>query len=317
MADIIESTMPKDGNIVRLLNDFESEANGKSTITSPHEMLNRMIGGGFRRGLTSIVAGPPGNGKSFFAYNQVLHMLLRNQKVKYLPLEYTAVNHIRRIMGVYVGSWGMINDTPEKAQERTDAFMKNSSMIFKFNEIEKNILENPTNIQLDEDGRPYIPSVDYNAIMEVVRHYSQTEDMIIIDPITAIDPKKGDGKGYEQQEKFVKDISATAAYYKTHIMLIGHTVRRQKHNGKPTALTNDDIAGTIALARFTQYMLLVDYHDSRESSVENRSMMKTTVDHKRTMFIGKATYGCGTGQKIAFEFDHGPNLEELGVIQND
>jgi hypothetical protein len=101
-------------------------------------------------------------------------------------------------------------------------------------------------------------------------------------------------------------------------MLVGHTRKRTKHNGKETALTIDDVAGSVAMSRFAQYLMLLDFHDRKQSTVESSFGVRKVVDHTRTLQIGKTNFGPGKGQKIAYDFSpKGPNMTELGWMTGE
>jgi hypothetical protein len=314
MQEVINKTAPTDGAALALLEAFEKEASGTSTIRLPFRKLNGMIGGGLRKGYTSVVSGPPGNGKTYLAYATMLKLLEDGVRFKYIPLEYNATEHIRRMLGAYINSWGFIDTTPEKAQQRQDAVLNNPQILEKINDVEACICENPTKLELDASGRPTIPSIPYDVVKELIVHYAQEVDVLIIDPITAIDTDPRGGPEHEQQAKFIRNINAIAEYYDIHMMLIGHTKKRQKHNGKETNLTMDDVAGSVALSRFAQYLLLLDYHDETTTTVEAKAYLRKEVQHKRTMLVGKTNFGSGKGQRLAFDFVNGPLMEELGWI---
>ena len=310
-------TAPTPGRVVQFLEEVEAEKAGHSSIPTPYRQLNHLIGGGLRRGYSSVLAGPPGNGKSYLAYRLMIFAIEHGFTCAYIPLEYRALDHIRRCMGVVLGSWGMIADTPDKAEARMDVITKNPDMLQKWEQIEACVLENPGDVIVGADGVPYVPNVPYRDVQDLVHHYCMERDLVIVDPITAIDHEQGRGAAYEQQEAFIKRVKAITGHSKSHCLLVGHTRRRTAQNGKYGPLGNDDVAGSLALSRFAQYMLLLDYHDTRESWAEKGPAMGQSVEHSRTLFIGKSTFGGGTGQKLAFDFGTGPSMDELGWVKKN
>lgn len=319
MVNILSKAAPKTGTVVRLIEQFEHEKAGNGAIRLPFKILDRLIGGGLRRGFTSVLSGPPSNGKSFMVYRLILHFWNEGIKFKYIPLEYNSSEHMRRIIGTHVGSWNMIGTDSEYADARIKAFTENSELLSDYESIESNICENPCSVDFDDDGNPIIPDVPYSSIIDLCSYYSKTNDIIFIDPITAIDPEKNGGAEYIQQTKFIRNINAIAETTNTHFMLIGHTRKRTKHNGRETNLTVDDVAGSVALSRFCQYLFLLDYHDAKNSKIQKSIGVRENVDHSRTMLLGKCNFGRGKGHKIAFDFKgNTPVMHELGwIIQDD
>lgn len=313
-SNVVGRTTPKKGNLISLLEKFEQEAKGVGTIRTPFQWLNLKIGGGLRKGFTSVLSGPPGNGKSYFVYRMMFHFMMHNVRAVYMPLEYNAAEHLRRITATMVGSWSLVDDDAKKAQQRIDAFMKYPQMIRDFERMEMMVCENPAKVVLDAYGEPVIPEAPYSDILEMVKHHSKTADIVIIDPITAIDQDKIKTPEFEQQTKFIRAVNAIADHSNVHIMLVGHTRKRQKHNGKESALTMDDMAGSVALSRFSQYMFLMDYHEKKKSIVTITDQVIEEAEHARTLMIAKTNFGYGKGHKIAFDFSDGPIMEELGWL---
>jgi predicted ATP-dependent serine protease len=286
-------------------------------IKLPFKGINNAIGGGLRRGYTSILSGPPGNAKSFFAINTMIHAIENGVSACYLPFEYSAAEHMLRVMAVRIGSWNMISTTPDKAQERYDAFMKNADMIAEYHKYEKHVCENPFSATVNEDTNEIqINSVNFSDVLEIVKYLGQRHKLVIIDPITAIMPNPILKAGItEQQTEFIRSVNALATKFDFHPMLVGHTGRRAKHNGKPTAITMDDMSGAIAFQRFAQYVFLLDYHEQKVSAPIS-AINKGDIEHTRTLIIDKTSFGSGNKAKIAMDFKHGmgPQMEDLGWI---
>jgi predicted ATP-dependent serine protease len=312
MKSIAEKAMPKEGTIVSLMDTFDCEKDKTNLIPLPYKTVTAKLGGGLRRGFTSCLSGPPGNGKSFFAYGVFLTAHDAGIRSAYIPLEYCTSEHIRRMMAVRVCSWSMVSNTPDKALEREEAFTKNIEMLKDYEDIEKHVCENPYT-HVDVGG--ILPTFD--DILDMVKMLCEDHDFIIIDPITAImpDPIKKQSET-QQQTSFCIALSGVAAKLKKHIMVIGHTGKRSKYNGKPSALTIDDMSGSAAYQRFINYVMILDYHEEKTSNATNEYGATVDVEHKRTLLIEKTNFGSGKGSKIAMDFkkSYGPNLEDLGWI---
>ena len=316
MQSIIDKTKPKSGNAVKLMETFQREGEGDEGIKLPFPILNKLIGNGLRKGNSSIIAGPGGNGKSYWVYQVLLSLLGSSTAFKYIPLEYDATEHLRRIMAVRFKTWGMVENSKENAEARIGVLMNHPEERKYLERIEANICENPCAMEV-VDGVPHISDVSYALIIELIIHLAKDNDFIVIDPITAIDHDPRAGNEWNQQKGFVKSVAAIAKHYNTHIMMVSHTGKRQKVKGLEAKLTMDDVAGSAAFSRFTQYMMLMDFHEKRVSTIKKGGGIKKEVEHERTMLIGKATHGPGKGQRLAFDFTDGPIMEELGWMTND
>ena len=313
----IERSRPKTGTLVTNIDRFEKEKDDSYLIKLPFKGINSAIGGGLRRGYTSILSGPPGNAKSFFAINAMIHAIENGISACYLPFEYSAAEHMLRVMAVRIGSWNMISTTPDKAQERIDAFMKSADMIAEYHKYEKHVCENPFSATISEGSNEVqINTVNFSDVIDIVTHLAQRHKLVIIDPVTAIMANQRIKSSItEQQTEFVRTINALATKFDFHPMLIGHTGRRAKHNGKPTAITMDDMSGAIAFQRFAQYVFLLDYHEQKVSAPIS-SINKGDIEHTRTLIIDKTSFGSGNKAMIAMDFKDkcGPQMEDLGWI---
>ena len=316
MQSIIDKVTPKTGNVVKLMDTFQSEAEGGAGIALPFPILNKLLGNGLKKGYTSFIAGPAGNGKTFWVYRVLQSLLKSSTAFKYIPLEYDAAEHLRRITAVKAKSWGMVDSDKEHAEARMGVFLNNPSWRKDFEKMEQHICENPSALEVI-NGCPDIPEVPYEAVVEVLTHFAKDNEIIIIDPITAIDHDHKNGNEWDQQKRFIRKVGAIAKYYNCHIMMVSHTGKRQKVRGVETKLTMDDMAGSAAFSRFSQYMMLLDFHDEKTSTVKKRGGVNADIGHHRTMFIAKATFGPGKGQRIAYDFIEGPEMGELGWIVND
>jgi len=273
------------------------------------------------RGKVSVIFGPPGNAKSFFAMNLVTEYMKYENGVKcaYLPMEYSKLDHVKRAMAVHANSWRVVSESrTEDKQSVLDWLMNTDGVVDYLSGLDKCILDNPGLGKMNSDGNILIPSVDFPKIFDIVARESADKDFIIIDPITSIDPDdKSRLNEWEQQKMFVKQLGVIAEHNDCHIMMLSHSNKRGKHKGNETKLTMDDLAGSSALSRFVQYMLIIDYHDEKKSmcSVGHGNEY---FDHTRTMIIAKTNFGTGKGCRLAMDFsDTGPEMEIYGMIVKD
>jgi hypothetical protein len=316
-SDMISRCLPTTNSIVGLMETFEKEQDSNQLFKLPYRMLSKMVGGGFKRGMLSIIAGPPGNGKSYMAYKFLLWFMEQQYKTLYLPLENKHEESMRRIMASYVNSWGMVNADGQYAQQRKEAFTNSQEMVDMYHKVEGCVCQNPSRLMFNDKGEAYIPSIPFSEMLECLKVFCDRADIVIIDPITKLDCDLTGGKKHEQEEKFVKGLKAIAESTDTHIMMIGHTNKRSKYNGKEANLAIDDIAGSVAWNRFCQYIFLLDYHEEKTSEVTVGIGMKKEVQHKRSLLVSKCNEGSGKGQKLAYDFVSGPDMQELGWVRYD
>jgi KaiC/GvpD/RAD55 family RecA-like ATPase len=306
---------PENGLKDRLLTSLEAPP---KIVKTKYRELNRLLDGGLRQGLCSTMFGPPGNAKSFLAMNFVGGMIdNKSANPYYLPLEYNKVDHVRRGLGVMIGSWGFTSEDQKKKAFVVDWLKNDKLSEWWINSLDDHIAENPTGARRDESGDLIIPKADYPKILDIVSKQAETRDFIVIDPITAIDADDRSRKNqYDQQADFVRAVNAIAEESDTHVQFITHSSRRQTHKGKAVDLTMDSAGGTIALSRFTQYIFILDYHKGgANATVMDRAGIIKNVDYTRTLILDKVTAGCGAGTRMAMDFNHGPQLDILGILQ--
>lgn len=285
-------------------------------------MLDDNIGGGLRKGNCSVVFGPPGNAKSFFAMN-LLHEYQRDRSdvnCLYMPLEYSKIDHVRRALAVYIGSWGVVDEDAVKKQDILNFLQTEKNSRDWVNKLDGHIHENPTRGKLLDNGDIEIPIADFQKMIATIAEESKVRDLIILDPLTAIDPNEASRKNeWEQQKMFIRQCGTLAIENDCHMMFLSHSKKRGKHKGVETKLTMDDLAGAAALSQFVQYLFTIDYHDEINSLVYVGSGMKERFTHSRTLAIMKTNFGKGKGVKMAMDFveDKGPKMAVYGAILPD
>lgn len=287
-------------------------------LRTPFRELDRLIGGGLRPGFVSVLFGPPSNAKSYLALNMLTGMQREGIKVSYLPLEYDRMEHARRCLAIWIGSWGAMSENEEDKAMVLEFLRLNEDVDKFFENVSACIEENRARIQIGEDGRPTIATIDYDIAAEMVSDLCMKSKLVIVDPITAIEASESKRQNeWTQQTRFIKECKALAAHHKCHIMLLSHSGKRQKHKGQEAALSMDDLSGSAALTRFCQYLFILDYHDERTSSVRRSHGTIEQIAHRRTMIVGKCNFGSGKGAKLALDFTHGPRMDVFGTIKND
>ena len=294
--------------------------------------LDRLIGKGLQRGKCSAIFGPAGNAKSMFVLNMMIRMIQDNVREGdcggymyesdnplYIPLEYTRTDHARRALGVIINSWGITSEDPKQKKMSVDWIRGDSFATNWIEGLSNHIAHNPTTATRASDGTLEIPVADYTKMLKLIDQEAHRRDLIIIDPLTAIYPDDAAKKSqYEQQAEFLRSCNAIAMESDTHIMFVTHSGRRQKHNGKEQALTMDNIAGSMNITRFVQYILILDYHrgEKKKGNVFLKGGGTKEVEYTRTLKLDKLNAGCGTGANLAVDFVGGPQMDVFGMLEN-
>jgi hypothetical protein len=232
--------------------------------------------------------------------------------VLYLPMEYHKQYHLKRALAIYRNDWSLISESDDDREKLFD-LLSNDKSLFDFSRIaESYILDNPYyNLPEGED-------LYYNDILALVREYAEYRDVIIIDPITAIDADpRSKASQWDQQKKFVRQCSKIAEECEVHIMMMSHSGKRGQYQGKTEELRVGSLAGSAALERFTQYILSLDFHKPVESRCYVGGGMHQLVEHTRTLRVEKLNFGPGTRARVAMDFDGGPRIRVLGVIEEE
>jgi len=291
-------------------------------VKTQYKILDKRIGNGFLKGKSSLVFGPPGNAKSMFALNLLVDNIKNRMtgndsyKMLYIPFEYRRIDHAFRGIGIFLNSWKAISSDDEDrrllkeilAGEDLDRFTE---------EIQSDMLENPSLGNVGSDGSLMIPRLTFDTVISIISQEAENRDLIILDPITAIDPDKDSRARWEEEKQFVRACGVLADYHDCHIMLLSHSGKRGKHNGKVVDLAMDDSAGSVGYSRFTQYIMILDLHEEIESNVYAGMGQYKQVNHTRTLKIVKTNFGPGSGSKLAIDFVDGPQMEMFGAIQNE
>ena len=304
---------------------LEELAKPDRLIKTQYEILNKRLGNGFLKGKSSLLFGPPGNAKSMFAINILVENIKNrmvgkhSQKIKYIPLEYRRTEHAMRGVGIFLNTWKAISKEPEDVQMLREILSTSEELGNFAKNLQGDMLENPSLGSVGSDGSLDMPRVDFDYMVDMVNREAAENDMLIIDPLTAIDQNKNSrDPRYEQERQFVRACNVLADHHDCHIMHLSHSGKRGKHNGKVVGLTMDDNAGAAAFSRFTQYIMILDLHDEKESNVYVGLGQYKTVTHSRTIKIVKTNFGPGSGSKLAIDFTPvGPQMEMFGSIQDE
>lgn len=276
------------------------------------------------RGMVSLVFGPPGNAKSFFVNNIVTRTIADEflqrpgASAYYIPLEYDRLTHVKRSVGIWMRSWKATSHEAEDQDLFKSILDSDENLSRYLSMAEQHISENASIGKVDESGNIIIPEVYYDDIIqEIQKAAAAGHDLIVVDPITAIDKSEKSKKTeWDQQKSFIRQCGPLAKHLNIHICLVSHSGKRQKHKGTVTSLTMDDMAGVAAFQRFVQYIFIIDLHRPPVTSrVYQGHGTYTTVEHSRTLIVEKTNFGCGAGVALALEFDGCPEMRILGKIE--
>jgi hypothetical protein len=214
------------------------------------------------------------------------------------------------MLAVWLDDWSILNTSQDSAESRQKTFESN---LRPANSIAKKILENPRKPMRGIGGTVHVPDLPYNEVLKWALAV-RDQELIIIDPISMIDyaDREMNEQQWEGQQRFIKQMSGVARFTNTHIMLVCHT--RKRVQGRHKVLELDDVQGAADLTRFAHNVFLLDFHEERESEVKSMTSHHVTVRHKRTLSIGKTRSGPGTGVRFAYDFRHGAQFCEFGII---
>jgi len=298
--------VPVDG-LCDLIDELDNEASGKDVgVTAGWREFSDQMGGLLRQGQMSVMAGPPGNGKSYWAMACCLFAEVSGFSWRYLPLEDTQKDWIRRMAAIVCNDWGMLD--PKQAKDNMQKIVDNKEIL---KVMQEGMCENPRKPMKGSDGRPMVPDIPYDKVADWIYRAGQDIDLLVIDPISIIDYDTGNDKtDWQGQKEFIKQVSGYLTDMKAHVLLISHTTKR-KSRSEP--LHMDKVEGSQSFSKFCHNVLLLDCHEVKESMVYGA--VGGSVSHNRTLMIEKARSSKGGGTHIAMDLDRsGPVFSEYGVI---
>jgi hypothetical protein len=166
---------------------------------------------------------------------------------------------------------------------------------------------------LESFGRAINANPDTQVTLTQLSQWVETQAkagcrIIGIDPVTAAE--RG-GDAWVMDGRFLQAVKRTATDYRCSIILVTHPIK---------AVSFPDlsqVAGSAAYQRFSQTILWLESHDTKESKVKT-SVGTVPTNHNRTLHILKARNGKGMGLRLAYQFDPDSlTLRELGIILKD
>ena len=282
--------------VVALLEKLEREAKGEEKqLRLPWVQSNFGIGGGLGVGTLTFLAGQPGAGKSFMATLICLAANADGWRWQYTPLEKDRVYALRRFLACYFRRWDILKpDSAETTRRLLEDDEAAYALMVKAGDC---ISENPFRGVIDDAGRRVYPPVYFSDVVEDIRQQCERKDLVILDPMAAIEFDDGSRDQFENQKRFVRELSAVAAETGCRIVVVHHV---RKSNGPQTHIGLDEIAGSSGIGRFTDNAITVEFHkQSQESEILCPSGFGKSVVHDKTVTLAKCKDGPGTNWRLA------------------
>lgn len=155
-------------------------------------------------------------------------------------------------------------------------------------------------------------TADYDTVLAWVREMADVAEglaphsIIAIDPVSIVAPDRDIAAA---DRAFVRECKTIAESQGTRLLLVTHP------RGKEMGL--DDLAGGRCWGRFAQTVIWLEHHDSYQKRTIAGEFGLPPIEKQsnRTMHVMKARNSCGTGYKIAYDFNPGSlTFEEQGLI---
>ncbi len=292
-----------------LENEFAGEASGlRRTLPLPWPRLSDMSRA-LRPGTVTVIVGPPNTGKSIFTLEIALGVHQERETWSYLPLEDRRTDLLRRLLAVQVGSWSILNDDAENAQDRSASLEQHRAALGEFS---LHVTENPRRPVVGEDGKPRVEKLPYQKVLAWIEGELQKSRVVFVDPISQIDFNPT--RSWSDERDFILRILGMVAHAGASVVLVAHTVKRPGRAGS-VGLSVEDVQGSAAFGRNCHTVIMVDAHEPKDSLVYKPMSGEGVVTHERTVLIARTRFGRGSRNRIAYHLDVSrPRFEELGVI---
>ena len=257
-------------------------------------------------GSVAVVAGPTGDGKSFYGLACALAAEKAGHSWSYLPLESDAAYHVRRLGAILDKSFDAVADVEDDPNAPAKAKAAMDRQRAALARIAGCVHENP--YRPGKDGEIF-GAVTGDSVSRWIEARLKTDRLVILDPLAQVE-----FAGHEQwrsESAFMRRLVALAASSKGTILVIAHTIKRPEHDD----MGPGDLEGAANLSRLASALVLLKAHPVKDSMVWRPGGHQARAEHNRTLFIAKARNGAGTQCRIAFNFGKaGPVFEELGVM---
>lgn len=290
--------------------ELEAQARGeRESIPLPWARLDEKSKA-LRPGTVTVIAGPPGVGKSFFVLTIARAIHAAGYDWRYLPLEGQKQELVFRLLAMLEGTYRMIDTEQITIEERRAAYAAHSETLGSF---AAKLCENPMVGKKDAQGKTVVPLVPHVEILRWMDDSLQAGARVIfIDPISQIDFAGRDR--WRGESEFIRRALALASDSNGTICLVAHTIKRPGV-GASIPLSLEDLQGAAMIGRLSQCVLMLDAHDERSCRVWRLGGLQEEARHNRTVLIAKARNASGGRQRVAFQqHESKPEFIELGVI---
>lgn len=288
----MELAAPMGGAAVLAQRIADAKAGKLKSVSWPWRGVTKLTKALLPGTVTSICA-DPGAGKSFFALEAFGYWHRSGVKAALHMLEDSKAYHLNRILA-QLDDCANITDTDW--QERNPA------------EIDAALAAHRAELDaiascLDATDEP----TNYDALLEWMRcRCAQGCRVLLIDPITAVPVEKP----WSEDMRFIMSAKQIVSQWGASLVLMTHPRSSKKGGGSLS-----DIAGGAAFPRFSHSVMWLDRHDEPKRVTCDGPCGVFNTNINRTLRIGKARNGGGTGLHIGFHFGDGLKFAEQGVIK--
>lgn len=308
-----------DNAITELRAKLEAERDGRiQAIHFPWWQADSAVGNGLAPGEVTVLAGPPGASKSYFALNILRAASHGGFRWRLLPLEDDAMTWIQRYLAVELCDWRMVaRPKAGDERERVELAERKLAMLDVHRDLVGDlrfaICENPRMPVAGPGGKTVVPDVTWRDVLGFIEREGDDNDLLVVDPLSQMtfDPEGRNNNAREAD--FTRNAVALARSSRTHLLLVAHTVKGTYRTGAAGGV--ESIQGSAMLTRLAHNVLTVTRHDpAMESEIYNAAC--PMVSHRITLEVAKSRSG-HSGNKIAFDLEKdGPRFKEHGLIKS-
>lgn len=251
-------------------------------------------------GTVTLIAGDPGCSKTLWLLQEAIAWYEAGVKFAIYELEEDRAYHMNRMMAIHFQDARLADDT---------FIRENTNIIKQFIEESRTIY--------DAFGRCIYDAPDAQLTYEDILKWIEARakagvEIIVIDPITAVEPK---GKIHEADLKFIMEAKTIIRKMNTRLILVTHK-RKSYENGADFS----SMSGGAAYGRFPQSIIGIEQTPIEKSYGVRRSVndMVESLRFNRIIRVIKARNSFGSGMGFAFTFDKEKyRFIEHGVIQKN
>jgi predicted ATP-dependent serine protease len=245
----------------------------------------------------TLICGEPGSSKSFMALQTAAYWHERGVKVSILETEETLAYHMERLLAQRTGLKGLIKPAwcKEHPAETLQAWENNQDFLDSFGS------------RVTDNCRKFITHA--GSIAWCKEQAASGSRILIIDPVTALD--RGKGEIHDLDKDYIHKMQAVIDEYQCSVIMVTHPTKEFE---RPSLAK---ISGGASFEQFTQtviWLYAIPKDQAKVSYVQVEGGLHTEIAHDRELWILKARNGCGTGLKLAANFEDNLRLKVEGVI---